>query len=149
MNNVFNQLIMKTTSDHNQKHNLYILDDARYALRIKLSLAQKFGEELNMHVFQDANAAFEALERDAEKPLVILMDHAQNRQVTKSNGKNVLNLIQKISPETRIVVLSDEANKEKAFKLLAEGAHDFVLKDGFDLMHIHTAVEKCFHPALV
>src|SRR5437868_6924251 len=111
------------------KHLLYIIDDDYYyALRVKHSLGKKYGQEVNVDVFRNAESSMEAMKKTNDKPHVLLMDHAQNREMIEKLGEYTVDTIMRISPETRIVILSDEKNKESAIKALAHGAQSFVIK---------------------
>ena len=131
-------------------HSLHIVDEnEQYAHAVKHSLEEKFEGKVSVSVFRNAETSLESIKKLTDKPHVVLMDHAQNKEIPKENGRNTIEAIQQISPDTRIVILSDEENKEHAAKALAHGASDFVIKDQFSLEHIFTAVSKCLYPTKV
>ena len=131
------------------KHHIYIVDDAQYAEKIKQSLHNKFGEEVFVSIFHDAESSVNELRKSVDKPQLAIMDYSKNSRVGNEKGEYIVDLIQKISPETGILILSDEKHIQPAARVLAHGAHGFVEKDQFALDHINTMVEKCLHPTMM
>ncbi|HWY35468.1 MAG TPA: hypothetical protein VNX68_12555, partial [Nitrosopumilaceae archaeon] len=130
-------------------HHLYIVSDSQYALNVKKSLQKKFGEEVFLTVFHDAESSLEGLRKSMDKPHLVLLDYEQNKKMPGKDQEYVVNIMQNINPDTKIIILADEKNREAGARVLAHGAHGFVIKDQFALEHINAVVEKCFHPALM
>ena len=131
------------------KHNLYIVDDNHYATGIKHSVEKQFGKEVNVNIFNTIESSIDAIKKSKDFPHVILIDYSKNKRIIDEQNEYAVDVIQRISPDTQIVILSSENTKETALKVLGYGAHCFVLKDQFALEHINTTLEKCFHPAKV
>ncbi len=141
---------MESIEKNTAKHYLFIIDaDYYYALRVKHSLKMKYGEEVLVDIFSSAESSVETMKDISNKPHILLMDHTQNKQMPSENGEYAVDVIKRISPSTRIVILANEEDKESASKALGHGAQSFVLKDQFTLEHIYSAVESCLHPSKV
>lgn len=141
---------MNSLKTKTNKHSLYIIDaDHYYALTVKQSLIKKYGEDIRVEVFKNAESALEEMKRTINKPHVVLIDYLQSKESANENGEYVIETIKKISPDAILVILSSEKNEDNALRLLAHGAQRFVLKDQFALDHIYIAVENCLHPSKV
>ena len=60
-----------------------------------------------------------------EKPNVITVDY----NLPDANGKDVLEKIKELSPDTEVIIISEQENIETAINLLKIGAYDYLVKE--------------------
>jgi len=130
------------------KFYVYIVDPNYYdGVSLKKSLEKSFEEEVVIKAFSDAESCLRVMEGGEEKPNVVILEYTENRRLNETCGEHMVDCIKKLYPDTAIIILSDKENSDKAIKILAYGAHDFVVKDRFLDEHILSAVKKSLHPA--
>ena len=70
-------------------------------------------------------------------------------KTTEKDPSHAVDRIKEISPETVVIMISDEEDMESALKALRYGAYDYVMKDRFAFAHIEASVKKCLEPSRV
>lgn len=90
---------------------------------------------LDIETFTHTN---EAIKRFAEKKFQVLVTDLKMKEL---DGIEVLKLVKKVSPETKVIIITGFATVEKAREALKIGAHDFIAKP-FKLSQLRDLVIK-------
>ena len=101
-------------------YNVMILDDEPIVCERLRSTLEKVN--LDVETFTDPN---EAIKRFAEKKFHLLITDLKMKEL---DGIEILKLLQKVSPETKVIIITGFATVEKAREALKIGAHDFIAK---------------------
>ncbi len=114
-------------------NNVMILDDEPIVCERLRSTLEKVN--LDIETFIDPN---EAIKRFAEKKFQVLITDLKMKEL---DGIEVLKLVQKVSPETKVIIITGFATVEKAREALKIGAYDFIAKP-FKLSQLRDLVIK-------
>ena len=114
-------------------YSVMILDDEPIVCERLRSTLEKVN--LDIETFTDPN---EAIKRFAEKKFQILITDLKMKEL---DGIEVLKLVQKVSPETKVIIITGFATVEKAREALKIGAYDFIAKP-FKLSQLRDLVIK-------
>ncbi len=114
-------------------YSVMILDDEPIVCERLRSTLEKVN--LDIETFVDPN---EAIKRFAEKKFQILITDLKMKEL---DGIEVLKLVQKVSPETKVIIITGFATVEKAREALKIGAYDFIAKP-FKLSQLRDLVIK-------
>jgi DNA-binding NtrC family response regulator len=114
-------------------YSVMILDDEPIVCERLRSTLEKIN--LDIETFTDPN---EAVKRFAEKKFHILVTDLKMKEL---DGIEVLKLVQKVSPETKVIIITGFATVEKAKEALKIGAYDFIAKP-FKLSQLRDLVTK-------
>jgi DNA-binding NtrC family response regulator len=114
-------------------YSVMILDDEPIVLERLRSTLEKVN--LDIETFTDPN---DAIKRFAEKKFQILITDLKMKEL---DGIEVLKLVQKVSPETKVIIITGFATVEKAREALKIGAYDFIAKP-FKLSQLRDLVIK-------
>ncbi|OIP86875.1 MAG: hypothetical protein AUK24_10235 [Syntrophaceae bacterium CG2_30_49_12] len=101
-------------------YNVMILDDEPIVCERLRSTLEKVN--LDVETFTDPN---DAVKRFAEKKFHLLITDLKMKEL---DGIEILKLLQKVSPETKVIIITGFATVEKAREALKIGAHDFIAK---------------------
>jgi DNA-binding NtrC family response regulator len=110
-----------------------ILDDEPIVCQRLRSTLEK--ADLDIETFTDPNAA---LQRITEKQFHVLITDLKMREL---DGIEILKWVQKVSPDTKVIIITGFATVEKAKEALKMGAYDFIAKP-FRLSVIRDLVTK-------
>jgi DNA-binding NtrC family response regulator len=97
-----------------------ILDDEPIVCERLRSTLEKLN--LDLETFTDPN---EALKRFSEKKVDVLITDLKMKEI---DGIEILKLVKKVSPETKVIIITGFATVEKAKEALKIGAYDFIAK---------------------
>jgi DNA-binding NtrC family response regulator len=97
-----------------------ILDDEPIVCERLRSTLEKIN--LDIETFTDPN---EAVKRFTEKKFHLLITDLKMKEL---DGIEILKLVQKISPHTKVIIITGFATVEKAREALKIGAYDFIAK---------------------
>ena len=114
-------------------NSVMILDDEPIVCERLRSTLEKVN--LDIETFIDPN---EAIKRFAEKKFQILITDLKMKEL---DGIEVLKLVQKVSPKTKVIIITGFATVEKAREALKIGAYDFIAKP-FKLSQLRDLVIK-------
>jgi DNA-binding NtrC family response regulator len=114
-------------------YSVMILDDEPIVCERLRSTLEKVN--LDIETYTDPN---EAIKRFAEKKFQILVTDLKMKEL---DGIEVLKLVQKVSPETKVIIITGFATVEKAREALKIGAYDFIAKP-FKLSQLRDLVIK-------
>jgi DNA-binding NtrC family response regulator len=116
-----------------QSFSVMILDDEPIVCDRLRSTLEKIN--LDIETFTDPN---EAIKRFAKKKFQVLVTDLKMKEL---DGIEVLKLVQKVSPETKVIIITGFATVEKAREALKIGAYDFIAKP-FKLSQLRDLVVK-------
>lgn len=117
-----------------EKINIYIIeDDLFYAKLLKHQL--NISNDYVFHLFENANSFFKSF---SDFKGLILLDY----NLPDSNGLDVLNYIRKKSPNSEVIVLSNQNDIKKAVELLKAGAFDYIQKEPESINLLHFSFSK-------
>jgi len=119
-------------------YSVMILDDEPIVCERLRSTLEKIN--LDIETFTDPN---EAMKRFADKKFHVLITDLKMKEL---DGLEVLKLVQKVSPETRVIIITGFATVEKAREALKIGAYDFIAKP-FKLSQLRDLVIKALGPS--
>jgi DNA-binding NtrC family response regulator len=114
-----------------------VLDDETIVCERLRSTLEK--SNLEVETFTDPN---EAIKRIAEKFFSVLITDLKMKGL---DGIEILKMVQKISSETKVIIITGFATMEKAKEALKMGAYDFIAKP-FKLSQLRDLVMKALNP---
>lgn len=104
----------------NRRYSIFVVDDNMLFLRIM----QKHLSENNCYNVQIMASGSDCLNRLNQKPDIISLDYT----LPDFNGKEVLEIIMKESPQTQVIIVSGQKDINTAIELLKIGAYDYIVK---------------------
>ena len=119
-------------------HSVMILDDEPIVCERLRSTLEKLN--LDLETFTDPN---EALKRFSEKKVDVLITDLKMKEI---DGIEILKLVKKVSPETKVIIITGFATVEKAKEALKIGAYDFTAKP-FRLSQLRDLVVNALGPS--
>lgn len=129
-------------------YNLYVAVNSQlYAESLKHSLEKSLDKNVKIEAFNSKEKFIEKIGRD-NRPDIVILDYELNKK-TEGNQLHTVDMIKEKSPETIVIMMSDEEHMESALKALRYGAFDYVMKDRFAFSHIRAAIQKCLEPSQV
>lgn len=117
----------------NKTNSIMIIDDEPIVCKRLRSTLEKANMEIE--TFTDPN---EAVNRFTEKKFQVLITDLKMKEM---DGIEVLKLVKKMSPETKVIIITGVATVEKAKEALKLGAYDFIAKP-FKLSQLRNLVMK-------
>ena len=79
------------------------------------------------------------------KPTIVILDYYLNSlDQDAKNGLEILKLVQKKAPDTKVIMLSSQAQYGKAAETLIKGAVEYVIKDNDAYEKILNIVKKVY-----
>ncbi len=114
-------------------HSVMILDDEPIVCERLRSTLEKVN--LGIETFTDPN---EAAKRFGVKKFHVLITDLKMKEL---DGIEILKMVQKVSPETKVIIITGFATVEKAREALKIGAYDFIAKP-FKLSQLRDLVIK-------
>ncbi|MFH0788493.1 MAG: response regulator [Pseudomonadota bacterium] len=114
-------------------HSIMILDDEPIVCERLRSTLEKVN--LDIETFTDPN---EAAKRFGVKKFHVLITDLKMKEL---DGIEILKMVQKVSPETKVIIITGFATVEKAREALKIGAYDFIAKP-FKLSQLRDLVIK-------
>lgn len=120
------------------KYKIFVVDDNNLFLKV----VQKSLSENETYQVIPITSGKECIDRLEEKPDIVSLDYT----MPDYNGKQILEKIIKLSPETHVIIVSGQNDINTAIDLLKVGAYDYIVK-GVDTREkisiaIHKIVEK-------
>jgi DNA-binding NarL/FixJ family response regulator len=127
---------------------IIIADNPLFAEMLKKTMVTGLKENAAVLTMSSADAFFHEIESARIDADAIVLDYELNEKPNEAQScKNVIDKIKRLSPETPIIVISDEKHMELAAKTLQYGANEYVIKDKFAFSHITNAVNSVLHPS--
>jgi DNA-binding NtrC family response regulator len=130
-----------------ESYNLFVAaDNQLYAESLKQSLENSFDKHVKVEAFVSKEECINNIKKE-NKPDIVVLDYKLNKKSGEANSSYTVDKIKEISPETIVIVMSDEQDMPSAVKALRYGAYDYVMKDRFAFSHIKAAIMKCLEPS--
>lgn len=128
-------------------YNLFVAaDNELYARSLKQSLENSLDKHVKVEAFISKEDCINKIQSD-NKPDIVVLDYKLNKKTSEGRNIYTVDKIKEISPETIVIMMSNEEDMPSAIKALRYGAYDYVMKDRFAFSHIREAVEKCLVPS--
>ena len=114
---------------------IFIVDDDPLFLRsMEHHLRQKLSPDMRIHAFSTGEECIKKLEWE---PDIILLDYLLNEAYPyASNGGEVMRVIKRTRPDTKVIILSSQEKMDVALDLVKSGAYAYVIKN--DLIFLKT-----------
>jgi two-component system, NtrC family, response regulator AtoC len=119
---------------NNQKYRIFVVDDNMLFLKVM----QKHLSENSQYEVSIMSSGSDCLNRLNQKPNIISLDYT----LPDFNGKEVLEVIRKESPETQVIIVSGQKDITTAIELLKIGAYDYIVKGTDTREKISISIEK-------
>lgn len=127
-------------------YNLFVAADSQlYAESLKRSLETSFDHHVKVEAFVSGEECVSMIGMQ-NKPDIVVLDYKLNKRAGRINTYTV-DTIKEMSPDTIVIMISDEEDMPSAVKALRYGAYDYVMKDRFAFSHIKASVKKCLEPS--
>jgi DNA-binding NtrC family response regulator len=128
-------------------YNLFVAaDNELYARSLKQSLESSLDKHVKVEAFVSKEDCINNIRKE-NKPDIVVLDYKLNKKTSEGQNSYTVDKIKEISPETIVIMMSNEEDMPSAIKALRYGAYDYVMKDRFAFSHIREAVEKCLVPS--
>lgn len=128
-------------------YNLFVAaDNELYARSLKQSLENSLDKHVKVEACISKEDCINKIQRE-NKPDIVVLDYKLNKKTIEGRNIYTVDKIKEISPETIVIMMSNEEDMPSAIKALRYGAYDYVMKDRFAFSHIREAVEKCLVPS--
>lgn len=117
-----------------KKYKIFVVDDNNMFLKVMhkyLSMNDRFDVSA-------ISSGRECIARLDEKPDIISLDYT----LPDYNGKQILEKVMKISPETQVIIVSGQNDINTAIDLLKQGAYDYIVKGVDTRDKISIAIDK-------
>jgi DNA-binding NarL/FixJ family response regulator len=131
-----------------KKVSLFIIDSDDYGVSMKYSLEKKFLGNIIINAFQNIESCFEVLKFNKEKIDIVILGSFENKELPEKNSDQLVNYIQEISPETSVIILSDNKGTNHIIKASEYGICHFIPKNDFGCKNIFSSVERRLSSAL-
>jgi len=100
-----------------------ILADSQYLIRV--GLKHLFGKHSHLKVVSEAGDDEELIEQlSRQRPEIVILDYDQPDAFDKST----VTRIKQLSPNSNILIISDDDNKEQIYQVLQSGVNSFLTK---------------------
>ena len=103
-----------------KKYKVFVVDDNNMFLKV---MHKFLSENANFEVFPIPSGR-ECINRLGEKPDIISLDYT----LPDSNGRDILEKVLAITPETQVIIVSGQNDINTAIELLKLGAYDYIVK---------------------
>lgn len=114
-------------------------DDPLYLKALEYSISSNMGS-LAISTFQTGEACLQSMKL---KPSIVILDYYLNSEIPYAwNGVTILKQIKKISPRTKIIMISGQDSLNVAIDCMEKGAHDYVSKSRASLIRINNIVKN-------
>lgn len=103
------------------KFKIFIVDDDPLLLRA-MQYALSEHRNLDIACFDSGKSCIKNIN---EKPEVVVLDY----HLGDSNGSDVLKTIKRVSPLTKVIMLTSETSKKISLQSIQDGAYDYIEKN--------------------
>ncbi|PWL29848.1 sigma-54 dependent transcriptional regulator [uncultured Roseivirga sp.] len=102
-------------------YTIFVVDDDDWYRKL-LVYTLELNPDFNVKAFEDGASLLEGIKK--EKPQVLTLDY----RLPDTNGEELLKKVLSVSPNTKVIVISDQSEIETAVNLLKIGAFDYITK---------------------
>ena len=121
-----------------KKNRVMVLDDEPIVCERLCSMLEKMN--LEVETFVDPG---KAIKRIVEAPFQVLITDLKMKEL---DGIEILKITRRVSPETKVIMITGFATVEKAKEALQLGVFDFLAKP-FKLSQLRDLVSKALNPS--
>lgn len=120
---------------------VFLVDDDKFFLNtLYYFLTDSLPPQIKIKTFASAEDCINAMK---EKPTIIVLDYMLSTESSKGmDGLSALKKINKISPETFVIILSAQDNIDIALETLKEGAYDYLSKSETAFIRLKTIIKN-------
>ena len=123
-----------------KKTRVFIVDDDPMYLKILEHSMLSNIDSVAINTFQTGEACLQNLKL---KPSIVILDYHLNSEFPYAwNGITILKHIRRISPRTKIIMVSSQDSLSVAIDCMEKGAHDYVSKSRVSLLRINNIVKN-------
>jgi DNA-binding NtrC family response regulator len=117
-----------------REYKIFVVDDSEiYRLMITNALDKERAYfHPGSYVIKTFASAEKCLKEMSSKPDILILDYLledSDDQIRKMNGMKMLGEVKRISPETKVIMISSQKDASVVSDLLKEGAQDYIVKD--------------------
>lgn len=130
------------TKKTNKKIKLFIVDDdPLYLKALEMSITSNMNnEELMINSFQTGEACLQQMK---QKPSIVILDYFLNSKLPYAwDGSTILKHIKRMSPGTKVIMLSSQDSLRVAIDCMENGAYDYISKTQTALVRINNAIKN-------
>jgi len=122
---------------------IFIVDDDKILSTVlKNEIRRNFPQENMMIYTFEAGELCESF--IGNKPHIAIVDYHMNSRFKDAiNGIEVIDLFKKESPDTNVILFTNEENIGLAVEAFEHGAHDYVVKNEFMFRRLNVALVQC------
>ena len=114
-------------------------DDPLYLKALELSISSHM-DSVNIQSFQTGEACLHQMKN---KPVIVILDYQLNSEIPYAwNGMSILKQIKKISPKTKVIMLSSQDSLKVAIDCMNNGAYDYISKTQTALIRINNIIDN-------
>lgn len=119
---------------------IFLVDDDMFYLKaLEHSISSKF-DSADIRLFQTGEACLEQMNL---KPEIVILDYYLNsNEANAKDGLTILKEIKKISPNTKVIMLSAQDSLDIAVKCAESGSFDFIAKGTSAFTNINKELES-------
>jgi len=105
---------------------LFLVDDDPFYLKTLEHSIHTILESATVYSFQTGEACLQQMRK---KPMIVILDYYLNSETPYAwDGLSILKQIKKISPKTKVIMLSAQENLNVAIECMNNGAYDYISK---------------------
>jgi PleD family two-component response regulator len=119
---------------------LFIVDDdPMYLKALEMSItANVNNDELVINSFQTGEACLQQMK---QKPAIVILDYFLNSKLPYAwDGATILKHIKRMSPATKVIMLSSQDSLRVAIDCMENGAYDYISKTQTALLRINNMI---------
>lgn len=114
-------------------------DDPMYLKALETSISSE-SDSLTINTFQTGEACLQNMKL---KPSIVILDYYLNSEIPYAwDGMTILKHIKKISPRTKIIMVSSQDSLSVAIDCMEKGAHDYISKSKSSLIRVNGIIKN-------
>ena len=127
-----------TAEKTKKKVSVFIVDDdPLYLKALELSVSSNI-DSAAIYTFQTGEACLHQMKK---KPTIVILDYYLNSETPYAwNGMMILRQIKKISPKTKVIILSSQDSLNVAIECMENGAYDYISKSQTSLLRLNNII---------
>lgn len=115
-------------------YTIFVVDDDDWYRKL-LVYTLELNPDFKVSAFEDGASLLDAVKK--EKPKVLTLDY----RLPDTNGEDLMKKVLAISPETAVIVISEQSEIETAVSLLKSGAFDYIAKTKDIKERLHNVIK--------
>lgn len=128
------------TKESQKKIRIFLVDDDPMYLKALENSISSGSDSLTINTFQTGEACLQNMKL---KPAIVILDYYLNSEIPYAwDGITILKHIKKISPRTKIIMVSSQDSLSVAIDCMEKGAHDYVSKSKSSLIRVNGIIKN-------